>query len=151
MSLIKCPECENKISDRASVCPNCGCPVPTVTYCVNCGNRIDNSNFCPICGVPVNAPYNSTATQYNYGVVHNSKRMCDTALVSGIMGLISLLLLFPIFAIISLVLGTSSLGKIKNENLDGKGWAVCGIVTSILSILICIFFIAILILFYDKF
>lgn len=27
MSLIKCPECSKEISDRASACPNCGCPV----------------------------------------------------------------------------------------------------------------------------
>lgn len=26
MSLIKCPECGKEISDKASVCPNCGCP-----------------------------------------------------------------------------------------------------------------------------
>lgn len=27
MSLIKCPECGKEISDKAAVCPNCGCPV----------------------------------------------------------------------------------------------------------------------------
>ena len=27
MALIKCPECGKEISDRASACPNCGCPV----------------------------------------------------------------------------------------------------------------------------
>lgn len=27
MALIKCPECNKEISDRASCCPNCGCPV----------------------------------------------------------------------------------------------------------------------------
>ncbi len=27
MALIKCPECAKEISDRASCCPNCGCPV----------------------------------------------------------------------------------------------------------------------------
>lgn len=26
MALIKCNECEKEISDKASVCPNCGCP-----------------------------------------------------------------------------------------------------------------------------
>lgn len=26
MALIKCPECGNRISDRASMCPKCGCP-----------------------------------------------------------------------------------------------------------------------------
>jgi len=28
MALIKCDECGHEVSDKASVCPNCGCPVP---------------------------------------------------------------------------------------------------------------------------
>ena len=27
MSLIECPECKKEISDKASSCPNCGCPI----------------------------------------------------------------------------------------------------------------------------
>ena len=27
MALIKCPECNKEISDKASACPNCGCPL----------------------------------------------------------------------------------------------------------------------------
>ena len=27
MALIKCPECGKQVSDKASSCPNCGCPV----------------------------------------------------------------------------------------------------------------------------
>lgn len=27
MALIKCPECGKEVSDRASNCPNCGCPL----------------------------------------------------------------------------------------------------------------------------
>ena len=26
MALIKCPECKKEISDKASCCPDCGCP-----------------------------------------------------------------------------------------------------------------------------
>ncbi|RZT02900.1 zinc-ribbon domain-containing protein [Cuneatibacter caecimuris] len=29
MALFKCPECGKEISDRASTCPNCGCPIET--------------------------------------------------------------------------------------------------------------------------
>lgn len=32
MALIKCTECGKEISDRASICPNCGCPVEAVPY-----------------------------------------------------------------------------------------------------------------------
>lgn len=27
MALIKCPECSKEISNKASACPNCGCPL----------------------------------------------------------------------------------------------------------------------------
>ena len=27
MALIKCPECGKQVSDRASSCPQCGCPI----------------------------------------------------------------------------------------------------------------------------
>ena len=33
MALIKCPECENQVSDKAGSCPHCGCPIadkPTI-------------------------------------------------------------------------------------------------------------------------
>jgi ankyrin repeat protein len=31
MALIKCPECESKVSSRAQACPHCGYPVPELT------------------------------------------------------------------------------------------------------------------------
>ena len=30
MSLIKCPECGKEFSDKASACPNCGCPISEI-------------------------------------------------------------------------------------------------------------------------
>ena len=27
MALIKCPECGKEMSDKATACPNCGCPI----------------------------------------------------------------------------------------------------------------------------
>lgn len=30
MALIKCPECGSEVSDRASACPRCGCPIAQV-------------------------------------------------------------------------------------------------------------------------
>ncbi len=32
MALIKCPECGKEISDKASACPNCGCPVSVIPF-----------------------------------------------------------------------------------------------------------------------
>lgn len=40
MSLIKCPECNKQISNKATICPNCGFPIANDTshhYCeINC-------------------------------------------------------------------------------------------------------------------
>lgn len=27
MAIIKCPECQNEVSDKAAACPKCGCPI----------------------------------------------------------------------------------------------------------------------------
>lgn len=32
MSLVDCPECKRKISDRARFCPHCGLPFETIKY-----------------------------------------------------------------------------------------------------------------------
>jgi len=35
MALIKCPECEKQISDKAEACPHCGCPKQYFTVSIN--------------------------------------------------------------------------------------------------------------------
>ena len=30
MGMIKCTECGKEMSDKASVCPNCGCPIEDI-------------------------------------------------------------------------------------------------------------------------
>lgn len=58
MSLINCPNCNNPVSDKASVCPNCNyCVKPekseTKVTCEDCKNEFDgNLSACPICGCP---------------------------------------------------------------------------------------------------
>lgn len=48
MSLIKCPECNKEISDKAKICPNCGCPINNNTkykVVINGYNDTDTSAF----------------------------------------------------------------------------------------------------------
>ena len=53
MALIKCKECGHEVSDKASACPNCGCPIEKINYCVECGQLFpDDMNECPNCGSP---------------------------------------------------------------------------------------------------
>ena len=56
MSLIKCPECEKEVSDKAATCPYCGCPISNVVDSENTENKtaIQSSqieNKSPICGI----------------------------------------------------------------------------------------------------
>ncbi len=54
MALIKCKECGHEVSDKASACPNCGCPIEKVPVCGECGQQIpDGVEACPNCGCPI--------------------------------------------------------------------------------------------------
>lgn len=55
MSLIKCPECNNDVSEYADKCPNCGCPIDVIKNEIN--NKLKElkenlPEICPICGEP---------------------------------------------------------------------------------------------------
>src|SRR5688572_19078912 len=53
MSLVKCPECGNMMSDKAVACPGCGAPNTSaeVPRCHSCNTTLAaNSKFCPNCG-----------------------------------------------------------------------------------------------------
>lgn len=54
MALIKCNECGHEVSDKASACPNCGCPIEKTLLCDECGQAIpEGVNECPNCGCPI--------------------------------------------------------------------------------------------------
>lgn len=63
MALIKCPECGNEISDKASACPNCGCPASEWSEitdskeperCPYCGSEnIGEDGYCEECGMKI--------------------------------------------------------------------------------------------------
>ncbi|MBP3469718.1 MAG: zinc-ribbon domain-containing protein [Lachnospiraceae bacterium] len=50
MSLIKCKECGKEISDQASSCPHCGCPINPNAQSINVNMNNGPSIKCPKCG-----------------------------------------------------------------------------------------------------
>ncbi|OUP06522.1 hypothetical protein B5F34_13955 [Mediterranea sp. An20] len=53
MALIKCSECGHEISDKATSCPNCGCPIDKKVACKECGYEMSATDtVCPNCGYP---------------------------------------------------------------------------------------------------
>ena len=55
MALIKCEECGQMVSDKASACPHCGCPVEKPMVCLECGQAIAEGDlYCQKCGSPLN-------------------------------------------------------------------------------------------------
>lgn len=61
MALIKCNECGQMVSDKASNCPQCGAPIDHPIKCEECGETVPSlSVSCPKCGAPIKkAPMNN--------------------------------------------------------------------------------------------
>lgn len=54
MALIKCNECGQMVSDKASNCPQCGAPIDHPIKCEECGETVPSlSVSCPKCGAPI--------------------------------------------------------------------------------------------------
>ena len=68
MALIKCKECNKDISDKATVCVHCGCPIENKTkyYCEECGKEIlETDKVCSNCGCPTNSNKNNRTENNN--------------------------------------------------------------------------------------
>ena len=67
MALIKCTGCGHDVSDKATVCPHCGCPIPQEkrNICKECGEPIpDNASICPNCGCPIESVKTAQVDMY---------------------------------------------------------------------------------------
>lgn len=90
MALIKCTECGHDVSDKAEMCPNCGCPVSHIirSICIECGKEIPNNvTSCPNCGCPVSTDkYISNSNQQNIVYVSPQKESKAIYYFLGIVG-----------------------------------------------------------------
>lgn len=62
MALIKCPECGNQVSDKASACPKCGCPLDCREE-TDGVNQIEGQNQPPAVEPSVDNPVSADETE----------------------------------------------------------------------------------------
>lgn len=81
MSLIKCPECNHEISDKAKMCPNCGYELPKnepifqgeyCSRCLKCCIKTDDKyDKCPFCHIEMKYSITGVFDEiYNFGENH---------------------------------------------------------------------------------
>lgn len=139
MALIKCPECGMEISDKASACPVCGCPmqpvtaggVSTETQAKASGN---NSTTAP---QPQPTPaYRNAAPTYQNPVPQPQPQPVPQKKKESAVGIIGLILsvffCLPIFPVVGLILCIIALCDKKHSSKC----ATIGLIICIFSILL---------------
>ena len=110
MAIINCPECNKEISDKATACPHCGCPIEsvvteTIKVCPNCGSEYENYvDICPECECELE----TKTTQYK------------TEGVDFFMYILAFLI-----PILGFILGAIYISNRKND--DGKSLLYCSV------------------------
>lgn len=60
MALIKCPECNKKVSDTCISCVHCGYKLKLdendYLICPKCNSKVEKSRYCSECGLDLNNP-----------------------------------------------------------------------------------------------
>lgn len=85
MALINCQECGKEISDKATSCPNCGCPVLKNNNCILCGSLTSNEdNVCDKCkkDYEITTGKISEESMIDNDAIENTK--ANTALITSI-------------------------------------------------------------------
>lgn len=101
-------------------------------FCKNCGKEVDDrAVVCPHCGVQVG--------QVNSNIPV-AKSMCDLAIVGFILSFF--------IAIAGLVVSIIARKKCREENLDGEGFALAGIIISAASCAISLISLLVVIVIY---
>ncbi len=97
MALIKCSECGKKVSDTASECIHCGCPIQRKVTCSECGAEvIVKDGVCKECGHRLDAK-----TKITNSNIDLSKFMNKNTIIIGGAAILAIVL-------IAIVLGQSS-------------------------------------------
>ena len=79
--LIKCSECGKEISDKASACPNCGCPIEIILNIINqeiSKEKIENENYQTINSNQTICDSNINTNKYENEKKQNKNTKLDT-------------------------------------------------------------------------
>ena len=77
MALIKCPECEKEVSDKALSCIGCGFPL-SISNCDECGSILrENDSTCSNCGNPLNELENKDIVETINGIQFNITQLIN--------------------------------------------------------------------------
>ncbi len=82
MAMVKCPECQQEISDKAKKCIHCGKEFEVKVedkakkVCPECGNELDqDADFCNKCGCPLHLEQEKTEVSKEAFFVQNKKKI----------------------------------------------------------------------------
>lgn len=118
MSLVNCNECGKRVSDNATACPNCGCPIniknekPRINRCPCCGFEVLEKNaYCINCGTQLEFANKDKSSKVKQSTQKKSGEGIATAsLLCGIAGfLLSCIYIGIIPAIIGIILAIIAL------------------------------------------
>jgi predicted amidophosphoribosyltransferase len=62
MALLKCPDCERDVSDKAASCPNCGSPISTNQGAVPTSTRDVNQKSTAVAHIWIESPLDGSKT-----------------------------------------------------------------------------------------
>lgn len=135
-------------------------------YCPACGSQIDgDSKFCTTCGYSLevqnnnqmnnqgantannNAPQNNYDINQNFTTSAGIKEYTNGMAITGlVISIASLILCCGSISIIGLVFSIIGLNKAKQNNGNGKGLAIAGLIINIIGILVMLFWLFITII-----
>ncbi len=106
MALINCPECGKEISDKATTCPNCGCPVAKETEELN-GKQTGHLSYIRI-ALSILLIVSAVFVVYQSFFAGLSNTINATGNLDGTWGLI--------FALLEILFGVMGIVTAKTEN-----------------------------------
>lgn len=124
MALIKCNECGKEISDKAKMCPHCGCENDTI-FCPECDKKLSSkANSCPNCGCPIKNNRSTSNEEIN--------TFCLGGMITGIISFF-----IDFYGLVSaLGLVISIIGLSKSPNAKNRKFAIIGIICSSIELVL---------------